>query len=80
MTAAPAIEIGICSGMDSGVRWQGFDAQVGFDQLLRTPEQMPPKIPPLNRRERQSGSWFAENYARTGRTTKLLIKQVLIAA
>ncbi len=53
--------------MDSGVRWQGFDAQIGFDRLLRTPEQMLPKIPPLNRRERQSGSWIAENYASTGR-------------
>jgi hypothetical protein len=56
--------------MDFGVRWQGLDAQVAVDGLLRTPEQMPPKIPPLNRRERQSGSWFAENYARTGRTKK----------
>jgi hypothetical protein len=56
MTAAPAIEIGIFSGMDSGVRWQGFDAQVAVDWLLRTPEQMHPKIQPLNRRKRQSGS------------------------
>ncbi len=45
MTAAPAIEIGIFSGMDSGVRWQGFDAQVAVDWLLRTPDQMPPKNP-----------------------------------
>jgi hypothetical protein len=73
MTAAAAIEIeiGIFSGMDCGVGWQGFDAQVAVDWLLRTPEQMSPKIPPLNRRERQSGSWIAENYARTGRTSKI---------
>jgi hypothetical protein len=45
MTAAPAIEIWIFSGMDCGVRWQGFDVQFGFDCLLRTPEQMPPKNP-----------------------------------
>jgi hypothetical protein len=51
MTAAPAVEIGIFSGMDSGVRWLGYGAQVAVDWLLRTPEQMPPKIPPLNRRE-----------------------------
>jgi len=56
MTAAPAIEIGIFSGMDCGVRWQGFDAQVAVDWPLRTTEQIPPKIPPLNRRKRQSGS------------------------
>jgi hypothetical protein len=69
MMAAPAVEMGIFSGMDCGVRWQGFDAQVGFDWLLRTPEQMPPKIPTLNSRDNQH-LWIAENYARTGRATK----------
>jgi hypothetical protein len=59
--------------MDSGVRWQRFDAQVGFDWLLRTPEQMPPKIPPLNNPNTQpqrgdnQDLWIAENYLRTAR-------------
>jgi hypothetical protein len=70
-TAAPAIEMGIFSGMDCGVRWQGFDAQVAVDGLLRTPEQMPPKIPPLNRRRsRHCISEFSQRYAWAGRTKK----------